>query len=169
MSHKLLQPDSKKQAYIALGTNIGDRGENLNRAVRALAALPFTCVTAVSKVYETDPVGYAEQDNFYNAVIHVETMLSPNALLGACLGIEAGMGRIRNKKNGPRIVDLDLLLYEGEECETDELTLPHPRMEERAFVLFPLCDILYESRYLQLLKHLGKDGVKATDVQIIKP
>lgn len=162
-----------KQAYIALGTNIGNRGENINRAVWAVAALPNTAVTAVSRVYETKPVGYAKQDNFYNAVIRVETGLSSRALLGACLGIEAGMGRVRGIKNGPRIIDLDLLLYEDEVSNDEELTLPHPRMEERAFVLSPLCDIMPDKHYLKLLKdlmkNLPKGEIKTASEQIIKP
>lgn len=158
-----------KQAYIALGSNMGNRAENLNKAVWAVSLLPDTVVTAVSKIYETEPVGYKKQDNFYNAVIRVETKLSPRALLGACLGIEAAMGRLRSIKNGPRVMDLDLLLYEGEEMDEPELTLPHPRMEERSFVLSPLCDIMPDKRYLSLLKELGRDGVKVASEQIIKP
>ncbi|MBQ7045293.1 MAG: 2-amino-4-hydroxy-6-hydroxymethyldihydropteridine diphosphokinase, partial [Clostridia bacterium] len=103
---------NSKQAYIALGSNMGNAAENLNRAVWALSTVPGIKVTAVSKVYETEPVGYKKQDNFLNAVVRVESELSPQALLGACLGIEAGMGRIRKIKNGPRVIDLDLLLYE---------------------------------------------------------
>lgn len=158
-----------RQAYIALGTNMGDRCENLNRATWAVASLPDTSVTAVSRVYETKPVGFARQDDFYNAVIRVETALSPRALLGTCLGIEAGMGRVRTRKNGPRIIDLDLLLYEGETDDSDELTLPHPRMEERAFVLSPLCDVMQDKRYLSLLKELGSEGIRTASEQIIKP
>ena len=79
------------------------------------------------------------------------------------------MGRLRSIKNGPRVMDLDLLLYEGEEMDEPELTLPHPRMEERAFVLSPLCDIMPDKRYLSLLKELGRDGVKVASEQIIKP
>ncbi len=158
-----------KQAYIALGSNMGDRGENLNRAVWALASVPRIKITAVSRVYETDPVGYTKQDKFYNAVIRVETDLTPRALLGVCLGVEAGMGRVRGRKNGPRVIDLDLLLYEGQKCQSQELTLPHPRMEERAFVLSPLCDILHDPYYLHILKELGRDGVKVTGASIIKP
>lgn len=157
------------QAYIALGTNMGDRAENLNRAVWAVHALPDTAVSAVSRVYETKPVGYKKQADFLNAVIRVETKLSPKALLGACLGIEAGMGRLRTIKNGPRVIDLDLLLYEGEICNDHELVLPHPRIEERAFVLSPLCDLMPDKRYLQLLREIDRSGVRTASEQIIKP
>lgn len=157
------------QAYIALGTNLGNRTENLNRAAFAVAALPLTKVTAVSRIYETEPVDCPPCDNFYNAVIRVETELSPKALLGACLGIEAGMGRIRTKKNGPRVIDLDLLLYEGYEEATPELTVPHPRMGDRAFVLMPLSDLMKTPPLKKRLKELGDNGVKLTTEQLICP
>ncbi len=148
-----------KQAYIALGTNLGNKTENLNRAVNALGLLPGTKVLAASDIYETAPVGYTKQDNFYNAVVRISTELSPAALLGACLGIEAAMGRLRTRKNGPRVLDLDLLLYEDFESNTPELTVPHPRMLERAFVLAPLCDICHERVYRTTLNGLGEQGV----------
>ncbi len=157
------------QAYIALGTNMGNRTENLNRAAFAVAALPMTRVTAVSRIYETEPVDCPPCDNFYNAVIRVETDLSPKALLGACLGIEAGMGRIRTKKNGPRVIDLDLLLFEGYEEATAELTVPHPRMWERAFVLMPLDDLMSDKELKKRLKELDTTGVKLTTEQLICP
>lgn len=165
----MMKKTGSKQAYIALGSNMGDRAENLNRAVWALAAVPGVKVTAVSRVYETAPVGCAGQEDFYNAVVRVESELSSRALLGACLGIEAGMGRLRTKKNGPRVIDLDLLLYEGEALVSDELTLPHPRMEERAFVLTPLCDVMSDGYYRKLQKELGREGVRTASAQIIRP
>lgn len=143
-----------KQAYIALGTNLGNKTENLNRAVNALSLLPGTKILAVSDIYRTAPVGYANQDDFYNAVVRISTELSPGALLGACLGIEAAMGRLRTRKNGPRVLDLDLLLYEEFESNTPELTVPHPRMLERAFVLTPLCDICHDRVYKDALRAL---------------
>lgn len=160
---------NSKQAYIALGSNMGNAAENLNRAVWALSTVPGIQVTAVSKVYETEPVGYKKQDNFLNAVVRVESELSPQALLGACLGIEAGMGRIRKIKNGPRVIDLDLLLYEDATLDSAELTLPHPRMEERAFVLSPLLDILNDRYYKEIYNGLDKSGVKLSGATIIKP
>lgn len=160
---------NSKQAYIALGSNMGNAAENLNRAVWALSTVPGIKVTAVSKVYETEPVGYKKQDNFLNAVVRVESELSPQALLGACLGIEAGMGRIRKIKNGPRVIDLDLLLYEDATLDSAELTLPHPRMEERAFVLSPLLDILNDRYYKEIYSELDKSGVKLSGATIIKP
>ena len=156
-----------KQAYIALGTNLGNKLENLNRAVNALGLLPGTKVLAASDIYETEPVGYANQDDFYNAVVRISTELSPTALLGACLGIEAAMGRLRTRKNGPRVLDLDLLLYEDFESNTPELTVPHPRMLERSFVLTPLCDICHDKIYRAALNALGDQGVKRVSAQLL--
>ena len=157
------------KAVIGLGTNQGERSGNLRLAVDALSLLPSTRVTDISPVYETEPVGYADQPDFLNAVCCVETELSPRALLGACLGIEAALGRIRTFKNGPRIIDLDLLLYEGVTMQSDELTLPHPRMGERAFVLCPLSDIFPGGAALgfdfsEKINSAGKSGVKKTDI-----
>ena len=131
-----------KQAAVALGTNLGDRRANLLAALDALAALPHTREVRRSRVYETKPVGYADQPDFLNMVVLLETDLSPRALLGACLGIEAALGRRRSFQNAPRVIDLDLLWMENETSNTPELILPHPRMCERAFVMVPLKDVL---------------------------
>lgn len=133
------------KAYLGIGTNIGNREENLKNALLSLNLLPTTKVTAISSVYETAPVGYAEQNDFLNIAVEIETELTAQNILGACLGIEAGLGRIRNIKNGPRIIDIDLLLYEDEKYNTPSLILPHPRMFEREFVIRPLLDIDFEN------------------------
>ena len=133
------------KAYLGIGTNIGDREENLKNALISLNLLPTTKVTAVSKVYETTPVGYINQADFLNIAVEIETELTAQNILGACLGIEAGLGRIREIKNGPRIIDIDLLLYEDEKYDTPSLVLPHPRMNEREFVLRPLLDIEFNN------------------------
>ena len=130
-----------KTAVLGLGTNIGEREENLKTALESLDRVPGTKVVKTSGIHETEPVGYADQPDFLNMCAVVETALSPEALLGACLGIEAAMGRLRPFKNGPRVIDIDLLLYEGEKRDTDELTLPHPRMWEREFVTVPLAEL----------------------------
>ncbi len=139
------------RAFVAFGTNLDNREQNITDAIEALRLVPKTVVINVSKIYETEPWGYAEQDNFLNGVIELETSLNPFALLGALLGIEAAMGRHRTIKNGPRIIDLDLLIYDNEKINSKELMLPHPRMMERAFVLKPLTDILPEEPYLTAL------------------
>lgn len=130
-----------RKAVLGLGSNLGDRLENLRGALQALGALPHTRLLASSPVYETEPVGYTAQPLFLNAAALVETGLSPHALLGACLGIEAAKGRVRTLANGPRVLDIDVLLMEGISLNEEELTLPHPRMGERAFVLAPLADL----------------------------
>lgn len=149
-------------AYLGIGTNIGDRLQNLIDTVEALNLLPLTKVIEVSNVYETEPVGYANQDDFLNIVVSVSTELNAHNLLGAALGIEAGMGRIRTIKNGPRIIDVDLLMYGNEENNTKTLILPHPRMLERNFVLKPLLDLNLENSFYsreKLEKLLTDDGV----------
>lgn len=129
------------RALLGLGANLGEREDTLARAAASLDALPRTRVTRVSSLYETAPVGYADQPDFLNAVAEVETDLSAHALLGACLGIEAALGRRRSFRNAPRVVDIDLLRFGSLYCDQPELTLPHPRMEERAFVLIPLAEL----------------------------
>ena len=126
---------------LGLGTNLGEREQHLADAIQALGQIPDTAVIAASSLYETEPVGYADQPDFLNQVIVVDSALSPHAMLGACLGIEAALGRVRTFRNAPRVVDIDLLLYEGYTEETEELTVPHPRMMERAFVLVPLAEL----------------------------
>lgn len=130
-----------KTAFIALGSNIGEPEENVRAAAQALSLVPGVTVEKLSPLYKTKPWGYADQPDFVNACLKLSTTLSPEALLGVCLGIEAGMGRVRKIKNGPRIIDLDLLMYENETRSTAELTLPHPGMHLRSFVLLPLLDI----------------------------
>ncbi len=162
------------KAVIALGTNIGDRIGNINLAIRALSRLPKVKIIAGSKVYETEPVGKTDQNKFYNAVVLVETSETPSLLLGGCLGIEAAMGRVRTELNGPRIIDLDLLLYEDFKSESFELTLPHPRILERAFVMKPLLDIFPSGRALGLvfgpaLRDVGENGIYETGYELVIP
>jgi 2-amino-4-hydroxy-6-hydroxymethyldihydropteridine diphosphokinase len=144
-------------AVIGLGANLGDRQKNIRDAVQAMALLKDTSVLKTSAVYETSPVGYADQPDFLNAAVLLQTDFSPRALLGACMGIEAAMGRLRNFKNGPRAIDLDLLLYEGQTSGDEELTLPHPRIRVRQFVLTPLFDLFPAGEafgyHFELLKH----------------
>lgn len=136
------------KAVLGLGTNMGDRELNLSNALDSIELLPKTKLIKNSEIYETEPWGYTEQARFLNCAVLIETELSPNALLGACLGIEAALGRVREFKNGPRIIDIDLLLYEGFESNTDELTVPHRFILERDFVLVPLHDLFPEENAL---------------------
>jgi 2-amino-4-hydroxy-6-hydroxymethyldihydropteridine diphosphokinase len=129
------------KAYLGLGTNLGDRRANLDAAIERLRAAPDIAVTALSPVYETAPVGVTDQPNFYNMAVEIETALPPDKLLAAVLGIEREMGRVRTVRWGPRLIDIDILLYGEATIDAEGLTVPHPRMAERAFVLAPLADI----------------------------
>ncbi len=126
---------------LGIGTNIGNRKENIENCIEAINLTPYTDVLIRSGIYETEPVGYARQQNFYNCNVLVESQLEPNEMLGLCLGIESAFGRKRGIKNGPRILDVDLLMAEDFNTHTKNLTVPHPRMFERRFVLQPLLDI----------------------------
>ena len=128
-------------AYISLGSNMGDRYNYIIQAINYLDEHPDIDVVNKSSIYETDPVGYEDQDLFLNMVIEVKTQLKPHELLDICMGIEQILGRKREIKWGPRTIDLDILLYNQENIETDKLIVPHPRMLERAFVMVPLLEI----------------------------
>lgn len=162
------------EAVIALGSNMGNRIENINAAIRAIAKLPDVKIIKASSVYETEPVDCEEDDVYLNAAVLVDANISPAMLLGECLGIEAAMGRIRTKKNAPRIIDLDLILYDGVKTESFELTLPHPRVLERAFVMAPLLDLYPSGRapgmfFAPHLRDIGTDGIRKTEKEIIIP
>ncbi len=129
-------------AYLSLGSNLGDRKAQLQEAVRLLQANPAISNVKMSSVYETAPVGYLDQGAFLNLAVRLETSLSPLELLDACQGIEQTLQRERLVRWGPRTVDLDILLYGQEQLVTEKLTIPHPRMSERAFVLVPLRELL---------------------------
>lgn len=129
-------------AYIALGSNMGDRELNLLRAVSEVGRLPECKVTGLSAFYETSPVGRGDQPSFYNAALRLHTPFPPRLLLEQLLRIEADVfGRTRTVPWGPRRIDLDLLLYGTDIISEDGLVVPHPRMAERRFVLQPLNDI----------------------------
>ncbi|PLY06961.1 MAG: 2-amino-4-hydroxy-6-hydroxymethyldihydropteridine diphosphokinase [Desulfuromonas sp.] len=129
-------------AYLGIGSNLGERLELLRQGRRRLEAAPGVRLLRSSPLYETVPQGGpAGQGLFFNAVLELQTTLSAEALLRLCLQIEAEAGRERLIHHGPRTLDLDLLLYDEQCCDSDELTLPHPRLHERRFVLVPLCDL----------------------------
>ncbi|AIC96636.1 2-amino-4-hydroxy-6-hydroxymethyldihydropteridine diphosphokinase [Shouchella lehensis] len=129
------------QVFIAIGSNLGNREQNLMVAVERLQADESIQVVRASSIYETDPVGYEDQGPFLNMVIEVATSYHPLELLEMTQDIELVLGREREIVNGPRTVDLDLLLYEGVRLDVDDLQIPHPRMWDRAFVLVPLAEI----------------------------
>jgi len=162
------------EAVVGLGSNLGEKSGNLLAAVQALSRLPGTKVTGVSSIYASKPEkprAGTKQEDFHNMAVKVETSMSPMALLGACLGVEAAMGRQRGGRNASRIIDLDLLIYEGVKNESFELSLPHPRMLERAFVLFPLKELYPSGRAPGLffepnLKELDPEGAVKLDYKI---
>jgi len=129
------------RAYVGIGSNLGDRVANLAAALGALAAVPDIGVTAVSRVYESEPWGVADQPAFANVVVALDTGLSAEALLSACKRIEAELGRVAGVRYGPRAIDLDVLLYGDEAIDSADLTVPHPRLLERDFVVTPLLEI----------------------------
>lgn len=154
-------------AYIGLGTNLGDREGYLRQALSLLQEHPGVCVTALSGVYETDPVGMVEQGPFLNMVAEVGTALSADRLLRVMQEVELALGRKRDIRWGPRTIDLDLLLFDDVTQDEPELVLPHPRMMERAFVLVPLIEVMSSARperaeaLLRQLKRVdGKEGVR---------
>jgi 2-amino-4-hydroxy-6-hydroxymethyldihydropteridine diphosphokinase len=137
-------------AAIALGANLGDKLAMLRAAIERISSLG--AIIKVSSVYETDPVGYFDQPAFYNAVLLLETNLGPETIMAELLKIEAELGRVRTFANAPRAIDLDLLLYGDEIRDMPALTLPHPRMHERGFVLVPLAEIAPNMIHPQLHK-----------------
>ena len=133
--------EARITALIGLGSNLGDRQANLKRAVREIERSEGSKVIAVSSFYESEPVGREDQPDFVNAAAEVWTTLSPRSLLGILRGIELRMGRRRLERWGPRNVDLDILLFGDYVLSEADLTIPHPRMHQRRFVLAPLCEI----------------------------
>jgi 2-amino-4-hydroxy-6-hydroxymethyldihydropteridine diphosphokinase len=158
----------KNNAYISLGSNMGDRKAYLEEAVHILNSHGNIQVTTISSIYETDPVGYTEQGKFLNMVVGIHTTLSPEILLQQCLQIEEDLGRKRQFRWGPRIIDLDILLYNDKNIESEILRVPHPRMRERAFVLIPLLEIApnlmhpkFKAPFIDILDEIpDKEGVR---------
>jgi len=152
-------PASATRAWIGLGANLGDREAALRAAVRAIAALPGTQVLRTSSLYRSAPVDAGGPD-YLNAVAEIATLLEPRALLAALQAIELGAGRERPYRNAPRTLDLDILLY-GEQCITTlALTVPHPRMHERAFVLLPLAELAPERVPPEALRAVADQAIE---------
>ncbi|HZV54488.1 MAG TPA: 2-amino-4-hydroxy-6-hydroxymethyldihydropteridine diphosphokinase [Rhodocyclaceae bacterium] len=129
------------RAYVALGSNLGNPVQTVEDAIDAMAALRGSLLKAISSLYRTAPVGLKHQPDFINAVVAIDTRLDARKLLDELFSLEARFGRERSVKNAPRTLDLDLLLHDDTVIDDPALTLPHPRMHERAFVLAPLAEI----------------------------
>lgn len=140
-----MSPSAASPVLLALGANLGSPLDQLREAVRRLAAV--VSVHRVSSVYRTEPVGYAEQPDYWNLVLAGATSLDPRGLLRETQAIESALGRERSFPNAPRTLDIDLLDHAAAVVDTPELTLPHPRMQQRAFVLVPLVEIAPEWRH----------------------
>lgn len=154
------------RAFVGIGANLADPEANVRRAIEELALIADTRVAATSSLYRTAPVGFLDQPDFVNGVVELKTGLDPGALLDKLLSIEKDFGRERSTPNAPRILDLDLLIYGDQNFRSEHLTVPHPRMSERAFVLVPLVEIAADipvgalGTAEELLASLATEGVE---------
>ncbi|MDP4022262.1 2-amino-4-hydroxy-6-hydroxymethyldihydropteridine diphosphokinase [Methylobacterium sp. NEAU 140] len=152
------------RAYLGLGSNVGDMAALLDRAVAGLAAVPGIRIRARSADYRTPPWGKTDQPWFLNGAVAIDTDLDPHALLDACLGVERDLGRVREERWGPRLIDIDVLAYEGAAVSDARLVLPHRYVRERAFVLVPLAEIAPDlaiggERVADALAKLDRTGI----------
>jgi len=152
--------------YLSLGTNMGNRAANLRQAVSLLP--PQMQVKAKSKVYETPPWGYTDQDDFLNQVVKTTTYVEPKPLLKHLKRLEIAMGREASFRHGPRLIDIDILFYDDETFESPALVIPHPHLHERGFVLLPLMDIAPDLIHPVLNKSI-RQMIAFCDTSGIKP
>lgn len=130
--------------FLSLGSNMGDKEKNLLNAIHAIRNIPQTVLLGTSKMWTTEAWGKTNQDDFINAVVSIETYQSPELLMGMLITIEEKLGRVRNEKWGPRIIDIDILFFGELILKTEKLIIPHPEMQNRKFVLVPLNEICPE-------------------------
>jgi len=153
-------------AYLSLGSNVGNRAQHLRDAIARLEATGR--VVALSSFYETEPVEFTEQPWFLNCVVALETSLAPPPLMTALLGIEREMGRHRTQKKGPRTIDIDILLYGDRIVDSPEVTIPHPALHERRFVLEPLAEIAPGARHPVLKKTVRELLAELPSGQVVR-
>ncbi len=144
-----------REVFVGFGSNVGGPVAKVREAVDRLAHLPGIKVIRVSSLYRTEPVGLEEQDWFVNGVAHIESGLGPRELMRGLLAVEHGMGRTRTIQGGPRVIDLDILLFGDLVMEEPDLRIPHPRLHERRFVLVPLCEVAPHALHPVLNKEVG--------------
>ena len=159
-----------KKAYIGIGSNLGDTHGNCRKAIERMGRIPGCSVTGLSELYLTEPVGVEGQDWYVNGVIAISTSLSPQELIKGLYIIEADMGRVRKERWGPRTIDLDILLFGQDIIREPNLTIPHPRMHERRFVIAPMVELAPDlvhptlgKKMTELLAMIPGDG------QVVKP
>lgn len=150
--------------YLGAGSNLGNRCENLRKALNLLKDSPGTSAFTLSKLYETSPVGFAAQARFLNAVVRVHTSLLPREVLQLCQAIERGLRRIKTVRFGPRNIDLDLLFYDDRIINEDDFVVPHPRAHARLFVLRPMCDLDPDFVHPVLQRSMGRLMAEFNDV-----
>lgn len=153
------------KAYLSLGSNIGQKVDYLNKAVDIISKSDFVHKLKVSSFYSTDPVGYIDQDEFVNIAVEVETTLTPYELLKLCQDVETELNRVRLIRWGPRTIDVDIILYDEIEMDDETLTIPHPRMHERGFVLIPIYElnpklVVKTVPISTMMDHLPPSGVR---------
>lgn len=155
------------QAVLGIGSNLGDRENNIALALDLLERLPDTAVQKLSSLYETEPFDViSRQDRYLNCCVLLETKLAPEELLDHCLAIEAKLGRVRKEYHGARTMDIDVLLCEGYTSCTEKLTVPHPHIRERAFVMVPLSDLFPAHNALGFLFHDAYEAVEKSGVKL---
>jgi 2-amino-4-hydroxy-6-hydroxymethyldihydropteridine diphosphokinase len=154
--------------YLALGTNMGNRLSNLKAAIDNLS--PQMSVKKKSRIYETPPWGFTDQGAFLNQVVMVETYLKPEALLAHLKRLETALGRVPNFQNGPRLIDMDILFFDDKVMDTPPLVIPHPRLQERAFVLVPLADLAPDLVHPVIYKTVSEllDSVDKSEIKLVK-
>ena len=143
-------------AHLGLGTNLGDRWTNLREALRLLSSSPGLRLLRCSQAYETEPWGVTEQPRFLNCVAEVAATLEPEALLTRCQAVEQEVGRVPGPRWGPRLIDVDILLYGSQVVDLPDLEIPHPRLHLRAFALVPLAEVVPEAVHPALSRCIGE-------------
>lgn len=141
---------------LGMGSNLGSREEQIKRVIRELDSLPYTDILRLSCLYETEPVGVKDQPWFLNACSILRTQIPPGELLTWLKGIESRMGRVEGRRWGPRVIDLDILLYDGLVINFPRLVIPHPEMHQRSFVLLPLAEVVPQWRHPLLGKRISQ-------------